>query len=713
MTSKASKNKSRSATTSATARQPRQLSGAWLAAIPAVAMLWVIVTTGVASRVHFVMGYNTLPVGPTQLEPFMASYAAWIFCMFAMGLWCWLSLEVVRASSAEIGWVLFSLLLATLPLLVVMLLRVAGLGPPPNYWEPLWLSGWSGLSFASLVQSWSAIQPSAPPRRRWDIGFLASGVGVGAVGWAWQAEDYYDNFLLGYNDFGHFAQRVANTAEAQGFLLESPVLPTFWDHFNPGLLLLVPLWKIFPSVSLFFALQALALASGALMVWGIASRQGLGRLAALLFGLAWLAQPVLGQMNLAYTYGWHPITLAIPLLLAGLWALLAKRLWLALLLTLLAMSMEEGVIVVVCLFCASCAAQAMWPLQPKRLVSQQLRPERPDLERPVLKRPVLKRLGGRLAAWRGQRSAYGISPGTWLLLAAVCGVAFVLVYRWSGLAEFQTARFISLGDSAWKVILSPVLRPAAFWGSLLRWDKLYFVLSLWLPCFIPSLLRGWRVLLASALPLLVLVVWDHQPASSLAFQYASTLLPLFWLATIQGTHSAAGLANDAHTTTQLVPRATGVAAGALATGLVLSLFVGQLPYSSPTLLDVVGASYGAQGDQPRGSQQADGRWLTAQVQRIRQEGSAVLATGRIAAHVVGNRDVETVGQYLLRRPQLAALPDRLGNPIAHYRWIIVDRREGFQQSPAEIAAVEVEALQAGFQVVAEDFDIVIMTQPQD
>ncbi len=645
--------------------------------VAGVALLWFMTTVSIASRVHFVMGYSALAAGPAQLEPLLASNSSWVFALFAMAAWCWLTLSMSREASDGLGWAVGFLLLAVFPSLIAILLRVALVGPPPNYWEPLWLAGWSGASFACLVQYSSAIKRFNAALKRWDFGLILLGVSAGTIGWTWQSIETYNNFLLGYNDFGHFAQRVANTASGNGILLESPVLPMFWDHFNPGLLLLVPLWKLFPSATVFFVLQAFSLASGAFFVWGISRQQQLGRLSALLFGVAWLTQPVLGQMNLAYTYGWHPISLAISLMLAALWALLAQRAWLALILAIVAMSMEEGVIVVVCLFCAANAAQCLWPLRSKQLGS-----------------PSALRV-------------YGFSSSAWLILAVLCGVSFVLVYRLSGLAEFQTARFAALGGNAWEVLLSPVLRPAAFWGSLLRWDKFYFVLSLWLPCFIPGLLRGWRVLLATVLPLLVLVVWDHRPASSLAFQYSSTLLPLFWLATIQGTQPTEPKPNDLPSHFRLRFNATGVSAGALATCLILSLFVGQLTYSRPTLWDVIAVTYGARDEQRRATD-ADGRWLTEQVRQIRSDGSTVLATGRIAAHFVGNRDVETVGQYLVRRTQLAALTDRLGNPIAHYRWIILDRREGFQQTADQIASVEAEARQAGFRSIAEDFDIVVM-----
>lgn len=642
-----------------------------------IGLLWFIAATSIASRVHFVMGYSTLAAGPPQLEPLLASNSAWAFAMCTMGLWCGLALSVSREASTRLGWAVGFLMLALVLPLAAMLLRMAEIGPSPYYWEPLWLAGWSGVSFAWLISSWPAVERSGAALRGWDVGLILLGVCAGTLGWTWQSIEYYNNFLLGYNDFGHFAQRVVNTANGNGVLLESPVLPMFWDHFNPGLLLLVPLWKLFPSVVLFFVLQALSLASSAFFVWGIARQQRLGRLSALLFGLAWLAQPVLGQMNLAYTYGWHPISLAIPLMLAAIWALLAQRAWIALILVIFAMSMEEGVSVVVCLFCAANAAQSLWPLRPKKLDSSH------------------------------SHTVFGLSMLAWLILTASFGIAFMMVYRWSGLAEFQTARFVSLGENALEVLLSPLLRPAAFWGSLLRWDKLCFVLSLWLPCFLPGLLRGWRVLLATLPALLVLLVWDHRPASSLAFQYASTLLPLFWLATFRGSQLCETTCDDTHSPFRSPFKAVGIAAGALTTSLILSLYVGQVSYSSPTLWDVIAVTYGAHDEQRR-STDADGRWLTEQLQQIRSDGTAALATGRIAAHLVGNRDVETVGQYLLRRPQLAGLSDRLDNPIAHYRWIVLDRREGFQQTADQIARVEAEARQAGFQVIAEQFDIVIM-----
>ncbi len=76
----------------------------------------------------------------------------------------------------------------------------------------------------------------------------------------------------------------------------------------------------------------------------------------------------------------------------------------------------------------------------------------------------------------------------------------------------------------------------------------------------------------------------------------------------------------------------------------------------------------------------DSDWLYARLREVRERPQKCLATGRIAAHLVGMPDIETVGQYLERREKLSQLPDRLGHPLKHYDVIVLDRQEEFQQS---------------------------------
>jgi len=644
-----------------------------------LALGWFVMALAASSRMYYLTAYGVGKMVEPFWEPFAAPNVVVALCFGVVSCWIlWLRLNLKTGCGSQTPATLF-FALSIFPL-VFWVLRVVGtVTRPAQFWEVIWIAAWTGLSFGELARNRVERDPEPAEhhaaRAGWAAGLVLALVSVLAGGWWFsQSVEYHQNFLLGFNDFGHFLQRVANTAEGRGVLLESPVLPMFWDHFNPGLLLIVPLWKIYPSVKLVFALQAGALAAGGPLIFAISRRMGHPKVAALAFGIAWLVQPSVGQMNLAYTYGWHPITFAIPLLLSAILCLLTKRRVAALFCTLLALSMEEGVFVIVALVAAVCAAM-------------------PFFESWCFKRDEVSKsedAGGLIKS---------LPTATWTVVAVASVLGFILVYKFSGLAEFQTGRFVVLGNSPIEILLSPLMRPEAFWGQILKLENVVFVSLLWLPCGLPALLRGWRYLLPTLLPLGVLIVWDHTPAHSLAFQYPSTLLPFFWLATLSG----ATVGKAVRGRSSPLPSAMT----ALVTGLVLSLFVGQLPFSSSTLRDIEAMTYGADLDLRRKNDGEDGRWLTQQVAKIRETGDECLATTRVAAHLVGNRDIETVGQYLQRRDKLSTLPDRKGAPIKHYRWVILDRNDSGRWSGSETAQVEVEVRQNGFELVADQFNIVI------
>ncbi len=647
-----------------------------------VALAWFWQSAAMSGRIYSLVPYNVLALVTAELEPFAASISALLISGLFLALWLILYTQCDRMAKTDLAQrtprrAFLIMAVACLPF-VASVFRALRLPMfEPHMGEAIWACAWTGWSFGELVRVYQAnrdeTQATAPEPTQFSsrAGWLVVGGASLLCGswWFSQSMYYHQNFMLGFNDFGHFLQRVANTAAGRGWLVESPVLPVFWDHFNPGLIALVPLWKLYPHPSLVFGLQAASLAGSALLVFAMAKRLMHSNLSAAVMALAWLVQPVVGQMNLAYTYGWHPITFAIPLLLASLVAIIARHYAWAVVATLAAMTLEEGVFVIVALFAAT-----------------------------ALMLTVLQRSGwGRTNqdATKSDRAILGNIPaGVWCVVLLGSSIAFWLVYRYSGLAEFQTGRFATLGNTPSEILLSPVLRPSLFWGQLLQLDNVVFLTALLLPCGIGGLVRGWRWLLPTLLPLGVLLVWNHRPAHSLAFQYSSILLPLFWLASIVGSSKP----------TESLPRSVS----ALTCGMMLSMYLGQFPFSSATLYDVAAVTYAKDSAWQRQFASEDGAWLHEQLLTIRASGSECLATGRIASHVIGNRDVETVGQYLERRERLAELPNRLGEPIMHYEWIVLDRREQFQQRSAQTAEVEREALAAGFMVSAEQFDLVIL-----
>ncbi|GIW97036.1 MAG: hypothetical protein KatS3mg111_0369 [Pirellulaceae bacterium] len=645
-----------------------------------------------SARRYMMVGYATLGAEPAALEPLLASTASWLLGGIVAVAWLVLRGTAQRRQPRAARRAMMVLAIAALPALLY-LLRLAGLlSLPPSYWEVLWLVGWTGISFAMVVPD--DVELDGWPRERAVL--LPAGCALAASGWwYWQSTRYYEHFLLGYNDFGHFMQRVASTASGRGFLRESPVLPPFWDHFNPGLLMLVPLWRLWPSVYPIFMLQAVCLGGSALLLYWFAVRLRFPAWSSAILAVAWLVHPVVGQMNLAYTYGWHPISVALPLLWIALVLLAARHCWGALGAALLAMSMQEDVIVVVGCFSAVATwlAWREWKLSPRNGNDMPSSSEH-----------------GAASATAGTWMHHG--PWTWGAVLVGCVLGFLLVYRYSGLAQFQTGRFVALGNSWWEIMLSPLRRPSAFWGELLEPAKIAFVLSLMIPCYLGSLARGWPVLLAAALPLGVLVVWDHAPAASIAFQYSTAILPILWMAALVGSGSgsswrtAPGWQRQADATGSAhhrVGRSMAAACGALVSGCLLSLYVGQMPWSNDTLIDVRARTYGVGNDWSRGPQTPPGQWLSRVTARLRTSPSptTALATGRAAAHLVGLEELETIGQYWQRRRQLAELPDRRGHPLRAYQWLIIDRDDHWHQTPEQIARLEQEALAEGFALVEQ------------
>ncbi len=631
--------------------------------------LWFWTACSLLGRIHLVFSYETIATLPTFLEPFGAPTLGLLLCLLLA-----ISYFLLDRHSSDrhpvgphpVGRLhhkaFFNsgdllLLGSSAPTVLSIVRMVAPESTPATIWEPIWFCAGTGLAwsyqalrlelFVARSTEESDHDGALPNRfRRWLAWeFVAIAILALLAGWwVWQSEEKYRSFMVGFNDGGHFAQRVASTASGHGFLLESPVLPPFWDHFNPGLLLFVPFWIAWPDLRLFFVAQPLAFAFAGWLVYRIGLRLGATRGVGALWCFAWILHPSVGQMNLAYTYSWHPIVFAVPFLLAAILLLVAPekkgyhRMG-ALVCTLVACSFEEGVIVVVGCFAAAMGLQA-WM--------------------------------GKMTSHEdsGMRICDSLTAWQWWSIWLLSVIGFLLVYKYSGLAEFQSARFARLGDSTWEIVASPFRKPSEFFGLLFRPRNLPF-LAVW---FLPGVIsRGWRapwVWLAMVMPLLVLLVWEHLPAQSIAFQYTVCLLPLLFLGSMSGS-----IHRDA------VGASIGSATAAAMCSLMLTLFLGQLPWSQETLLDVQARTYGTEDTALRKAGSADSQWALEKIAELRKTPELrVLATGRVAMHFVGSRDVETVGQYWQRRADLARHHSALRDPLLAYDVVFLDTKEEFQQS---------------------------------
>jgi|694.fasta_scaffold12880_13 uncharacterized membrane protein len=644
------------------------------------AFIWLTMYGALSTRLNLLLNYASLPTLLPAWEPIGATLTSLVIgILFLFIVYRLNAHETILVSLQRASWILLA---ATALPLLSSILRHLSLAPlfwqQPHFAELLWFAAGSGFAFwFSPVNRWSW--------NRWlstklSVGLLSALIAALTFFWTLQAWRQYQDFRLGFNDFGHFTWRLANTWNGRGVLLESPNLPTFWDHFNPGILSIVPIWGLFQSPLAIFVLHAFSLSINAWLIYAIVRQLGGSTLAALIWGCVWLAHPSIGLWNLAFTYHWHPVTLGIPFFLAAIWCLLDRRFLGAATCFLFAASMEEGWLVIGSLLAGVIFLFGL-PIRSSGTHADTIHPTNP--------------IGN------GLKSSHEIFRARWQWLAAsVCiALLFLLVYKLSGLAEFQTARFAKLGDSPPAILLSPLTKPSVFFGQVLQPRNFLFALGLLIPLGTAALMKGWRYLLATALPLGVLFAWDHHPAASLAFHYATTLMPIFFLAALIGASYSREEGWLRHGSI------------ALGTCCLLSIFWGGMPWSPYSTLEADGQSYGIEGVELRREFSADGRWLHRQIRLLEpHQNRSVLATGRIAGHFLKANFLETAGQFRERRNTLRQLSSD-GTEWAWFDTIVLDHRENFQQSSDWTQQLQQEAMVAGFTIESEAHGIVILTRP--
>ncbi len=568
---------------------------------------------------------------------------------------------------------------------VMELIRLVWPTLPRTFLEPIGLAFLTGV----VVKEFAHLSLSRPPSTFfarsviwfWAVVLVALGLGVW---WFWQSHQAYADYRLGYFDFGHFARRVINTWRGVGFLQQTPGLPAFWDHFNPGLALLAPLWGLWPDAHLFFAIQALCLTLPAVFVYGIARKLGATAAGSAAWALGYLSWPVVEQLNLNFSYGWHPVSAAIPLLMAAAYFLVTKRKVAALLLALLACSFKEDVLSVTTVLVFGLVLLA-W--REKRLLAE----DSPTLEgdgfqtNDSTRRPL---------------PAFAFLPAPWVSSLVAMGflVATAVIFRTMDFTRYQMWRFQYLGDTTWEIVLSPFLRPRLFWPEVLSTASLYYLLILFLPFGLRNAVRGWPLQIAIAAPLAILLSWRVSAAKCIAFQYVTCPIIVITLAAMVGARrSAAARANPA--------AVMGVCgAAALATALGMSLVFGALPSTPPT-----SPFYVHESQRPLWDPHV--RELDRLVGMINKPNATVLASGRVAAHLLAVRRVEPLSDALDRRDLLAREAGEGKTWRDVFDWVLLDRMDIGQFDLDTLNAVIVQFLQDGYQVRYDDSEIILLHRP--
>ena len=353
---------------------------------------------------------------------------------------------------------------------------------------------------------------------------LWAAIGAYATGFAALSILRYHAFNTGRFDLGNMTQAVWATAHGHPLAvtnLEGEQTSRLGSHVDPILVAFAPLWWIWPSPSMLLAVQAIAIALGALPVFWLARKHLGSERAALGFALAYLLYPAVQWLTLAE---FHPVALACPLLLYAFWYLDEDRLVpFAAFAGLAALTKEDIPLVI--------AGLGIWyALSRKRY-----------------------RIGGAIAAVGIALTAFSVKV--------------VMPHFNAETSSRFYQRYGTLGDSPGEILATIFTHPGRVVSAALDSQGLHYLADLGLPLVL--LFAAAPLVLVAALPELGLNLLSAAPTqSSIHHHYTAGLIPPLVAASVLG---AARLARGDQRRGALL---ASIAVGA---ALVANYAVGALP----------------------------------------------------------------------------------------------------------------------------------------
>lgn len=298
---------------------------------------------------------------------------------------------------------------------------------------------------------------------------------------AWKLWSFNYNAL----DLAIYRQVATNSIHGQWFQFTIHPHSYLGDHLELFLVALLPLFALFQHPLTLIVLQALALAIAAFPLTKCAERF-VGKPWHLLFGLAYLANPVVQNMAL---FEFHLLPFAIPLISFALLAWLERKFWRFLLFALLALTIREDVSLVIAGFGVLALVERRdwrWSIIPLMLGS----------------------------VW---------FVGAMKLTAVLSGYGhykFLVYYKW-------------LGASLPEILKAGLLQPWRVIAHLFAPANLAFLVALFLPfAYLPLWRLRWLI---PTIPIFIQILLVQSPGELLlSIHYPSLLLPFLLVASAAG-----------------------------------------------------------------------------------------------------------------------------------------------------------------------------------
>lgn len=293
-------------------------------------------------------------------------------------------------------------------------------------------------------------------------------------------------------DLGIFDQAIYLIGKNQTPFSSLMGIHILGDHAAVIYYPLALLYKIYPDVHWLLLVQAVALSLGAWPSWSLARLAGLNQEQSRAIAFIYLLYPVIFNINL---FDFHPEVIALPALLAAIWAArLNKLVWFCTAI-LLVLSCKAVLSITV-------AAIGLWLFFCEK-----------------------KQRCGAIALLLGI---------AWFLIASQ-----KIIPYFSGSEVAGVGRYSYLGKSVLEIIINLILKPQLVLGKILSFDtfKYLFVLTLpviWLLLpFFRKINLKYLTALIPAIPTLIINILSDLPFQrSLAYQYSVPIVPFLILAII-------------------------------------------------------------------------------------------------------------------------------------------------------------------------------------
>ena len=298
-------------------------------------------------------------------------------------------------------------------------------------------------------------------------------------------------------DLGIFDQAVYLISQGQKPISSIIGFHILGDHAAWIFYPIAVLYKIYPSVYWLFAVQAVALALGGLPIWGLAKQAGLKDSLGVAITAAYLLYPALFNINL---FDFHPEVIAVPALLAAVWAAREGKIWLFCGSILLVFGCKAVLSLTV-------AAMGVWLLVFEK-----------------------RRLSGAIAI---------ISGIAWFAIAT----KGIIPYFGGATASVDRHiyRYSYLGHSFPEMTQNLLFHPEVFFSKVFSSANLEYLLLLVAPV-IWGFSRTGIAPLIGAMPILVINLLAHyHPQKDLIHQYSLPIIPFLFLVVIQSLAANRGL----------------------------------------------------------------------------------------------------------------------------------------------------------------------------